>query len=88
MATNTKNYSLRLDEDTKENANRIFNDLGMDFSTGVRIYLNQVIKTNGIPFSLTNNESSLDRSISQMKNGDYKSFSSVEDLFKDLNDED
>lgn len=83
----TKTYSIRLDENTRNEAQKVFNDLGMDFSTGIKIYLKQVIKTDGIPFRLSN-QSELDRSIQELKNGNYKSFHSVDDLFDDLNDED
>lgn len=83
----SKTYSIRLDENTKDNAQKVFNDLGMDFSTGVKIYLKQVIKLNGIPFELSN-QSGLDRSLKELKDGDYKSFNSVDDLFNDLNSKD
>lgn len=43
---------IRIEKNKKEAASKIFNDLGMDFSTGVKIYLNQVIRNKGIPFSL------------------------------------
>ncbi|WP_076460630.1 type II toxin-antitoxin system RelB/DinJ family antitoxin [Limosilactobacillus caccae] len=81
----TKTYSLRLDEKTRDDAKKVFDDLGMDFSTGIKVYLKQVIKTNGIPFELSNRSSSIDRSLKELKAGDYKSFNSVDDLFDDLN---
>lgn len=83
----TKTYSLRLDEKTRSDAQKVFDGLGMDFSTGIKIYLKQVIKTNGIPFELTNQTSSLDRSLEELRNDNYKSFNSVDDLFKDLDNE-
>lgn len=82
----TKTYSLRLDEKTRNDAKKVFDDLGMDFSTGIKVYLKQVIKTNGIPFELSNRTSSIDRSLKELKEGKYKSFNSVDDLFNDLND--
>ena len=84
----TKTYSLRLDEKTRSDAQKIFNDLGMDFSTGIKIYLKQVIKTNSIPFKLSNDTpSSLERSREELHNGQFKSFNSVDELFADLDDE-
>lgn len=82
----TKSYSLRMDEDTRNAAKKVFDNLGMDFSTGIRIYLRKVIKTNGIPFDVTNNSSSLDRSLQEYKDGNYQTFNSVDDLFDDLDD--
>lgn len=82
----TKTYSLRMDENTRDAAKKVFDNLGMDFSTGIRIYLRQVIKTNGIPFDVTNNVSSLDRSLQEYQDGNYQTFDSVDDLFNDLDD--
>lgn len=80
----TKPYSLRLDEQTHDDAQDVFTDLGMDFSTGIKIYLKKVIKTNGIPFKVTNETASLDRSLEELKNGNYSPFNSVDELFDDL----
>lgn len=82
----TKTYSVRLDEKTRDDAQKVFNELGMDFSTGIKIYLKQVIKRNAIPFDLSNNDSSLDRALAEYRDGNYKSFNSVDDLFNDLDD--
>lgn len=82
----TKTYSVRLDEKTRDDAQKVFNELGMDFSTGIKIYLKQVVKRNAIPFDLSNNDSSLDRALAEYRAGKYKSFNSVDDLFKDLDD--
>ena len=80
----TKPYSLRLDEQTHDEAQDIFANLGMDFSTGVKVYLKKVIRTNGIPFKVSNEPTGLDRSLNELKDGNYKSFNSVDELFDDL----
>ena len=43
---------IRVDSQVKKKANKIFSAVGVDFSTGVRMYLNQVILRQGIPFSV------------------------------------
>ena len=50
MATKTINISV--EESTKEKAQAIFESLGMSFSTGIAIYLEQVVLKKGIPFTL------------------------------------
>lgn len=50
MATKTINISV--DEETKAKAQAIFESLGMSFSTGISIYLEQVVQKRGIPFAL------------------------------------
>lgn len=80
----TKTYSIRIDNQTKDAAQKVFNDLGMDFSTGIKIYLKQVIKNDGIPFELSNRDS-LEQSLSEYRAGNYKSFETVDELAHDLN---
>ena len=41
---------VRIDEKTKTKAHKVFKDLGLDMSSGVKMYLNRVIKDKGIPF--------------------------------------
>lgn len=42
MSTTT--IQIRVDEETKDKANIVFNDLGIDMSTAVRMFLNRVVK--------------------------------------------
>lgn len=48
--------SVRVDEDTKLNAEDIFKDMGLNMSVAVNLFLKQVIRTGGIPFEVTTNK--------------------------------
>lgn len=43
---------VRVDPKTKQAVTRIFKKLGFDLSTGIKMYLEAVIRCNGIPFPL------------------------------------
>jgi len=43
---------VRIDKKTKKAAGRIFESLGMDLSSGIKVYLTQVLRTKSIPFPL------------------------------------
>ncbi len=43
---------LRIDSKTKRAVSDIFHSLGLDMSTGVKIYFQKVLKYKGIPFLL------------------------------------
>ena len=43
---------LRVDAKTKRGVTNIFKSLGMDMSTGVKVYFQAVLKKKGIPFPL------------------------------------
>ena len=79
--------SIRLDSEVKEQAQQVFNSLGMDMTTAINIFLRQAIQYQGLPFDVRLDESrklmevfaDLDhnRNMSQ-------SFVSVSDLMEDL----
>ena len=41
---------VRIDETTKKKAKKVFSKMGLDISAGIKVYLNRVIKDEGIPF--------------------------------------
>lgn len=43
---------IRIDADVKKQANELFNDLGMDMSGAVNIFLRQCIMRGGLPFKV------------------------------------
>lgn len=43
---------LRVNAQTKKAVMRIFKDIGLDLSTGIKIYFQQVLNQKGIPFPL------------------------------------
>lgn len=51
-ATNMTNLNIRTDKDVKKAAERIFEELGLNMTTAVNIFLRQSIRENGIPFDL------------------------------------
>lgn len=48
----TTNLNIRTDRDVKEAAEQIFNELGINMTTAVNMFLRQTIRSNGIPFEL------------------------------------
>ena len=49
---NTTNLNVRVDEDLKRRAEYIFNELGMNLSTAMNLFLRSVVRCGGIPFEL------------------------------------
>lgn len=44
-------FTFNLDKDLKDEASKVFNSLEMDLSTGIRIYLSQVVRDKELPFT-------------------------------------
>jgi len=43
---------IRIDKKTKDAAQKAFHSMGLDMSSGVKLYLTQVMHTKTIPFSV------------------------------------
>lgn len=43
---------VRIDEKTKKSAKKVLDKIGMDMSSAVKIYLHQIVTTQGIPFQI------------------------------------
>ena len=48
----TTNLNIRTDKDIKEQAEEIFNELGLNMSTAINMFLRTAIREHGIPFEL------------------------------------
>ena len=79
--------SIRLDSEVKEQAQQVFNNLGMDMTTAINIFLRQAIQYQGLPFDvrLDENRKLLEvlTDLDQNRNMS-QSFESVSGLIEDL----
>ena len=48
----TTNLNIRTEKDIKDQAEEIFNELGLNMTTAVNMFLRTVIRKHGIPFDL------------------------------------
>ena len=48
----TTNLNIRIDKEIKDQADRIFFELGLNMTTAINMFLRTTIRENGIPFSL------------------------------------
>ncbi len=48
----TTNLNIRTDKEVKAAAEKIFEELGLNMTTAVNIFLRQTIRENGMPFEL------------------------------------
>lgn len=48
----SKNIQIRIDEKTKRGAKKVLDELGLDMSSAIKIYLKQIVITESIPLNL------------------------------------
>jgi len=87
MANFTSAINIQIDTQTKQEATKILNDLGLSMSTAINLFLRQVIKNDGLPFEVVNPKPSrrLKKALKEaediMKNPDkYKGYTNMEEL--------
>lgn len=97
MSTADAKINIRIDHNTKEQAKKTLEALGLDLSSGVKLFLKSVITTQSIPFDVvTENgytlreEQEMLNSVRELKedlkNGKAKTYKSFEELMDSLND--
>jgi DNA-damage-inducible protein J len=52
IMSDTINVTIRLDKDVKEQAEKMFNDFGMNLSTAFNIFARQALRQGKIPFEI------------------------------------
>ena len=79
---------IRVDEELKNQANAIYNELGMDISTAVRMFLKRSVLIGGIPFDMKVDDQILKtiRAIDDMRTISEQNGNSSMTL-EDINDE-
>ena len=72
----TTNISIRMDKMLKEQADAVFNDMGMSISTAFNIFVRQTLRQGRIPFEIytdpfysKSNMKALEESIAQLEQG-------------------
>ena len=82
---NSTNLNIRIDKTIKETSEKVFEDLGLNMTTAINMFLRQVIRVNGIPFEIKRNIpnqetiEAIEESI-RLANDNSKGYSSIEDL--------
>lgn len=83
----SKRVSVRVEEELKDEANKIFDAIGLDMSTAIKLFLKKSVQVRGIPFQLTVENKETMEAILEAETGQTKAFNTVDDLFMDLDDE-
>ena len=81
------NLSIRVDKETKEKANELFNKFGLTMTTAVNMFLKTAIRENRIPFELKLEEEPNEVTLEAMREADtiarddsVKGYDSIEEL--------
>ena len=90
MANQTTNISIRMDEDLKDAAEELFNELGLSLSAAFNIFVRQSLRERGIPFTITEitpNQETVNAMLEAKRiarDPNVKKYSDVEEALKEL----
>jgi len=74
----------RIEPDLKEDATRILASCGLNVSDAIRLFLRQVVAQNGLPFEVKAPNAATIAAMEEANTGNLPRFSSVQELFDDL----
>lgn len=76
MTVDTTNITIRTNKKLKQQAEKVFNDLGLNMTTAMTIFMKAVVREGGIPFELkmdpfyaVENQQYLNESIEELEQG-------------------
>lgn len=83
--------SIRIDSNTKQAATELLNELGLDLSSAVNIFLKQVVLQGGLPFQVKYPQykpeviEAMEEAEKLSKNPNTKKYSSFSEALEDIN---
>lgn len=86
----TTNLNIRTDKEVKDQADKIFNELGLNMTTAINIFLRTAIREHGLPFAVkldVPNEitaAAIEEGRRIASDGSVKGYTGIDDLRKAL----
>ena len=80
--------NIRVDDELKAKAQETFSDLGLDLTTGIKMYLKQVVMRQAIPFEVTLEKSEIESALEDIKADRINKYENINELFDELDNED
>ncbi len=88
--TQTTNFTVRLDSKLKQDAEVLFNDLGMTLSGAVNVFLRQAVRVQGIPFEVRKNQlnkttlAAMKEAVALASDPKAKTYASADEMMRDI----
>lgn len=90
--SSTTNICIRVDTELKAQAETLFNELGMNLTTAVTVFLRQAVRESRIPFEIKwdrpskETASAMRYAATKGRDPEAKRYADPESLFRELND--
>jgi DNA-damage-inducible protein J len=87
MASTNTMVHVRIDNKIKKQASKTLAEMGLSLSDAVRMMLVRVVSEKALPFNVYVPNAETISAMDEAKSGKLKNFSTVKELFDDLNEE-
>ena len=81
---NSVNVTIRVDKDVKKQAEVLFNDLGLNLSSAINMFLHQAIAEQAIPFKPAKKQAMKHASRSELMKAAEEAYNEHSKLYKEL----
>lgn len=78
--------NIKIDDNLKQDATKAFASMGLDLSTGIKIYLKRVTQDNKLPFT-PKATSELDQAIAEADRGQVETFDNFDEWAESLDED-
>lgn len=76
--------NIKVDDQLKDDVSAIFSEMGLDITTGIKIYLKRVQRDRRIPFDLTITQFDAQKLAQRYQNGDQEVVTNLNELLNAL----
>ncbi|WP_343757141.1 type II toxin-antitoxin system RelB/DinJ family antitoxin, partial [Alkalibacterium iburiense] len=77
----------RVDKDLKEEADKVYKEMGMNLSTAITVFLRQSVNDQSMPFKPNLKEKLNEQARYEVEHGQTEVFHSVDEWWTDLNED-
>ena len=87
---NTINFSVRMDSDIKKQCEALYNELGLNLTTAINVFLRQSLRAGGFPFEVRLEQPNKETIAAMLeaeriaKDPSVKGYNDLDELFADL----
>ncbi len=88
--SDTINFSVRMDSEIKRKCEALYNELGINLTTAINVFLRQSLRSGGFPFDVRLEQpnkdtiAALEEALRISKDSSVKRYSDVEEVLKEL----
>ncbi|MBQ9887533.1 MAG: type II toxin-antitoxin system RelB/DinJ family antitoxin [Lachnospiraceae bacterium] len=88
--SDTINFSVRMDSEIKRKCEALYNELGINLTTAINVFLRQSLRSGGFPFDVRLEQpnkdtiAALEEALRISKDSSVQRYSDVEEVLKEL----